>query len=201
VRVAVAHVDVGALEVVFEHEVDDAADRVRAVHGGRAASDDLDASDRRSRNRVRVDDHRRVDRHAALAVDEHQVAVRAEAAQAQRAGTDRVIRGLLDVGRRELRERWNELRQLVEHFLDADRARVLERSLVDRRDRTVGGEILALNARARDRDFLQGLRLLLRLLRGYAMSRRERECGTENRSTRDGEHRSASQHVGDCLGQ
>ena len=61
-------------------------------------------------NRVRIDDHRRVDRHRAPAVDEHEVPVRAEAAQADRRCADRVGGRLLHVARRELRDGGHELR-------------------------------------------------------------------------------------------
>ena len=83
-------VDRRAFEIVLQDEVDDAADRVRAVHGRRAARDRLDALDRGRRNRVHVDDHRALTGMPA-AVDQHQVAVRAEAAQVDSADADRAV--------------------------------------------------------------------------------------------------------------
>ena len=145
-----ADVDRGAFEVVLENEVDDTADGVGAVHGRRTARNDLDALDRRRGNRVGVDDHGGVDRHGATTVDQHEVTVRAEAAQTDRRYADRVRGRLLHVRRRELRDGGRELRQAVQDRLDADRGRLIEHLLIDRQDRCIRREVLAADARARD---------------------------------------------------
>ena len=61
----------------------------------------------------------------AAAVDQHEGAVRADAAQVQAADAERGRRAGLDA-LIELRAFGHELRHLVQHALDADRARVLE---------------------------------------------------------------------------
>ena len=78
------NVEVETLEVLFQDEVDDAGDGVGAVHRRRATRDDLDALDRRSRDRVHVDGHRRVDRHGSIAVEQHEISVCTETTQADR---------------------------------------------------------------------------------------------------------------------
>ena len=85
---AVLAVDLHAFEVFLHDEVDDAGDGVRSVHGGRAAGQHFDALDHRGRNLVQVGAAECGDaavRHAP-AVDEHQRAGRAEAAQVDRRG-------------------------------------------------------------------------------------------------------------------
>ena len=133
--VAEADVDIRAFEVVLQNEIDYAADGVGAVYGRGTPRDHLDARDCGRRNRIRVDDHRRIDRHRALTVDENEVSIRTEAAQADRRCADRVGGRLLRIERRELRDGRNELRQLIQNRLDADRARLFERGLGDRRNR------------------------------------------------------------------
>ncbi len=168
---AVLEVEVDALEVLLENEVDDTRDRVRAVHRRRAARDHLDALDRRRRNRVQVDRHRGVDRHRAIAVEQHEVAIGSEPAKAQRGRAGRGRRARVDelaVGHlRVARGRGNELRQLIQRVLDRDRALLLERRRVDRLDRAVGLVVAPHDARARDDDLF---RLLLR--GGFLRARR-----------------------------
>src|SRR5690606_5642572 len=74
-------VELEALEVLLEDEVGHAGDRVSAVGRRGAARDDLDALDRGRRDRGDVDHARGVRRGRATSVYEHQVAVRADAAQ------------------------------------------------------------------------------------------------------------------------
>src|SRR6185437_6290500 len=85
---AVLHVDLQALEVLLQDEVRDTADRIGAVYGGGATGDDLDAIDHRRRNAVDVRHHERVDGRRAVAIDQYETAVRAEAAQRDRGDTD-----------------------------------------------------------------------------------------------------------------
>ena len=93
---AVLNVEVDAFEVLPRDEVDDSGYGVGAVHGRRAACDDLDALDRGGRDRVQVDGHRRVDGHRPIAVEEHEVAVRAEAAKAHHRRARRGRRARVD---------------------------------------------------------------------------------------------------------
>ncbi len=113
---AVLGVELHALEVLLHDEVDDAADRVRAVHGRGAAGQDFDALDHRGRNLVEVG--RRVGDAAvghAATVDEHQGAGRAEAAQVDRRGTGGAVRHVRVL-------RGEGLRQLVDEVFDARHA-------------------------------------------------------------------------------
>ena len=73
-----------------------------AVYGRGTAGDQLDALDRRRRDHVRVDKHLRVERLRALAVDQHEVTIRTEAAQADERSADTVLSRVLNVGGREL---------------------------------------------------------------------------------------------------
>ena len=74
-------VNVEAFEVVLQNEVHDAGDGVGAVDGRRAARDDLDALDHRFREQVDVDSAEPIRRHHPAAVEQHERALRAQAAQ------------------------------------------------------------------------------------------------------------------------
>ena len=160
VREAGLVVDVDALEVATQPEVDDAGHRVRTVGRRRAAADDLDAGHGRRRERVDVDRHRRIDGLGAAAVEQHQAAARAEAAHVQRRGAGGVLRRRLNVGGRELRGAGAELRILVQDGLEPDGAVLLESLGVDGEDRARRIQVAANDARARDDDFLDLVRLL-----------------------------------------
>ncbi len=152
-RLAVAHVEVDALVVLLQDEVHDAGHRVGAVHRRCAARDRLDSRDGGRRNRVDADRAERVHWHAAAAIDQNEVTVRAEAAQAQGRRTRSVRRARLHVRGRERRDGRHELRHLVHDRLEADRHRVVERVFLDREDRAVRFEIAADDARPGDGDF------------------------------------------------
>src|SRR5690606_22045567 len=135
-----------AFEVGIEHEVDDARHRVGAVHGGGATGQHVDALDQSGGDLVEVtglgaDAARR----QAVAVDQHQGAVGAQAAKVG----GRVARGRVD---REGVEAGGHLRELVEQVLDAGGAGVLELLGGDLRDRGGRGDGLALDAGTGDRD-------------------------------------------------
>jgi hypothetical protein len=155
-RNAVLGVSGEALEVVLEDEVDHAADRVGAVGRRGTAGDDLDALDGRRWDGVDVDHAGAVDRSSAAPVHQHQVAVGAELAEADR-GCARGVGGRrVDIaaafGRAELGQRRRQLRQLVEVGLEVDRARLLEQCSVDRNDRAGRGVVAPRDARARHQD-------------------------------------------------
>src|SRR5690606_22155705 len=101
-----------ALEVLAQDEVDRAGDRIRAVHGRRAAGDDLDVRDQRVGDAGQVDHAVGIRGREAAAVDQGERAGRAEAAQVrgQHAGAAAVV----DVGGVAR----GQLRELVEHGLD-----------------------------------------------------------------------------------
>ena len=164
---AVLHVEVHAFEILARDEVHDAGHGVGAVHRGGAARDDLDALDRGRRDRVQVDGHRRVDGHRTIAVEQHEVAIRAEAAQAQHRGARCHRRAREDelavLDLRVTRRRGHELRELVQRVFHRDRALRLERGSVDRLDRAVRFIVAPDDARTRDDYFLER-RLLLGFL-------------------------------------
>ena len=143
--------DLDALEVLLHDEVDDAGHRVRAVHGRCAAGEDVDALDHLRRDLVDVRGRGcRGDaavRHAP-AVDQHQRAGRAEAAQVQCCRAGRGVRHR-DVLRRK------SLRQLVDEVLDAGDALRHDIRRGDLRDGCRRLEVRGANARTRDDDLTQ----------------------------------------------
>ena len=147
------HID--AFEVVPQNEVDDARERVGAVYGGGTARDRFDALDGRGRDGVQVDDERGVRRLRAAPVDEHERSVRADTTQIHACDTRRDCAGSYAGARVELGVVRHELRHLIQHALNAERARVLERLRVDRHDGTRRIEVAANDARARDGDFFE----------------------------------------------
>ncbi len=131
------NVEVEALEVSLEDEVDDARDGVRAVHRRRAARDHFHALDRRGWNRVDVHSHRRVDRYGSIAVDQNEISIGAESSQAHRRrarGQRReVVRHLaLILQLRHALRGGNELRQLVQRRFEPDRVLLLEGAAIER---------------------------------------------------------------------
>src|SRR4029079_11282503 len=76
-----AAISLDTREVLLQDEVDDARDGVRTVNGRGTAGHHVDAVDQRGRDRVGVDDRVDVIGDVATAVDEHEGALRAEAAE------------------------------------------------------------------------------------------------------------------------
>ena len=91
-------VDIQTLEIVLQHEIDHASHGVRAVHGRCATGDHFDRLDGGCRNGVDVDDQRGIGRLRATAVNQHQVAIGAEAAQVEGRGARAGGRAALDAG-------------------------------------------------------------------------------------------------------
>ena len=151
-RDVVLAVELDAREAALEDEVDDARDGVGTVHRRLAAGDDVDALDERRGNGVQIHRLGDVERDVAAAVDHHQGALRAEAAQVDGGNAAaRVVRGR--AGRR------GDLRQVVEDVLDVGRGGLqLDVVLADDRDRAGALEVGARDARTGDDDFLVRLR-------------------------------------------
>ena len=164
---AVLRIEPHAFELVVHDEVDDAGDRVGAVHGGRAARQHFDALDQRRRNLVQVGRGRgvlrRIAGHQAAAVDQHERALRAEVAQIDGRRAGRAVRQVAaEVGER--------LRQVVDQVLDARHALDLDLFGAHGRHRADAREIGLRNARAGHDHFLDG-RVFLRLRRQRAGER------------------------------
>ncbi len=156
---AVLAADFDAVEVVAQAEVHHAGDGVRTVNRRCAASDDVDAVDQERRDGVEIDDLRRIEEHRATAIDQHQGAGRAEAAQVK--GGDAAAR----VVRKGCGAR-NDLRQSVEHLLDVDCSRKLEFLVLDNRDRRGSLKVTAHDTRTGDDDGFARARTFL----GYTLS-------------------------------
>ena len=117
-----AGADDAVAHALLEDDVDDARDRVRPVLGGGAVAQHFDRLDRRQRDRVDVGAGRaaadrllHIDQRllvAALAVDQHEQLVGAQAAQRGRADD---VGAVADEGRREV-ERWVEVLQHLAQF-------------------------------------------------------------------------------------
>src|SRR5690606_25150112 len=170
------HVELEALEVVLHDEVDDAGHGARAVGRGPAARAQLHLLHECPRDLVDVGGEReRVAEAHAMAVDQHQRAVRSQAAQVQGGGAGRAVRFV----RRQLRR---DLRQVVDEVLDAGDAAIGELFRADLGDGARRDEVgIGRDARTRDRDLfelLAGLRLRL-LGRGLCRIAARRSNGTE----------------------
>src|SRR5690606_34931317 len=133
------------VEVVAQVEVGHAGKGVRTVHRRGAAGDDIDAVEQEGRNGVEVGDLRRIEEHVAAAVDQHQVPLRAQAAQVE--GGDAAAR-VVGEGRRA----GNDLRQRVDDVFDGGRTGQREFLVLDDRQRAGRGEVAAQDARAGDDD-------------------------------------------------
>src|SRR5690606_33708371 len=81
-RDTVAGVDLGTLVVVLQDEVHHAADGIGAVYRRCTSRNDFDSLNHRGGDGVGVDSEGRVHRLTAASVDQHEVAVRTEPAQA-----------------------------------------------------------------------------------------------------------------------
>ena len=169
-------VDLEAVEGLLGDDVDDAGDRIGAVHRGRAVLQDLGALDQRARDRGEVDGvgrtlHAR--RRPAAAVDEHERTLGAETTQRDLLGTrttveQEALEGVVDLltgsgGR------------AAQDLLGADETgegRTLRGDDLDRRCRV---EVGATDARTGDDDLfsgrLVGRRFGLILFRGLRLGR------------------------------
>ena len=139
------------VEIAAQDEVDDARDGVRTVNGRIAAGHDVDALDQIVRDRVDVRRHRVVQDvggDVAAAVDQHQGALRAEAAQIEQveAGDADAEAGIL------LGEGAAQLRQVVQRLTDVGVALLEDALAADRRDRNRRFEVRTADARAGDDD-------------------------------------------------
>ena len=169
------HADVESFVFLLQHDVDDAGDRIGAVHGRGAAAEDLDAIDHHARDVGEVD---RVDRAVvsdrivgdAMAVDEHQGVVRPESAQVQhiRRRGERAAEILALHAARVLRD----LGQHVEHVTETAGVDV---GTLDHGDRCRPLDLRARDARAGDRDLLE----LARLCGRRRVVLRQREQGQQ----------------------
>ena len=140
----------GAFEITLQQDVDDACDRVRTVHGGRTAGHDFDMIDHGRRDRIQIDRAGDAGRHIALAIDQHEGAVRAQAAQRY---LRRAVGGDVEAGVHST----DVLRKLVQQLFGVDGALQLDFLATD--DGNGRGRIQAglRNARTRDHHGFDGL--------------------------------------------
>ena len=160
-------------EVLLHHEVHNARDGVGAVHGRSAARFDFNAIHHGARDEVQVGAGRtRLTGHQATAVDQHQGARAAEAAEVDGRAAGCAVRD-----RRALsRER---LRQGVDDVFNAGRALRLDVRRRQHRNRADRGQVGLRDARAGDDHgrHVVGARVSgLRRHRGHETSQRERRC-------------------------
>ncbi|MNJ36263.1 hypothetical protein D3C77_310450 [compost metagenome] len=155
-RQAVLRVELNALEVVLQDEVDHPRDSVGAVGRGRAARDDFNAIDQRGRNGVGVNGAAGGRTHRTTAVEQHQVTPRAQAAQVDEGPTvrGRVVRLRRQAGR--------HLRQGVQVVLERRGARVRDVLLLNRQDRALGDGVATRDARAGHHDLIDAGDFFLR---------------------------------------
>jgi hypothetical protein len=73
--------DLNAAEILAQPEIDHPRHGIGAVHRRRAAGDDIDAFDQRHRDHVEVDRPVGIGRHQTLPIEQHESALRTEAAQ------------------------------------------------------------------------------------------------------------------------
>ena len=153
-------VELHAFEVGLHDEVDDAGDGVRAVGRRGAAGGDFDVVDQRHRDLVEVGGGVRVagvrvaDAEAP-AVDQHQGALRAEAAKVgggDAARRGQRVGGVREVGRGDLEVR----RQGVQRSMTSVWPRKLELLVADSLDRADAGQVRLRDARAGDDDLAGG---------------------------------------------
>ncbi|CAN5383448.1 hypothetical protein BH10PSE4_BH10PSE4_37390 [soil metagenome] len=154
VDVAIVGAGLQAVEVLLGDEVDDAGDGVRTVGRRRAVLQHLDPADGRAGDDVGVDNAgpgrgQGVDRHAP-AVQQHQGALRAQAAQVDRARAFRALGAtveLVGVAQHAVRDR-----QRLEQFHRRGRALLLQVLGADHIDRQRGVLRRAANERTGDDD-------------------------------------------------
>jgi len=153
-----AEAQFGAVEILAQDDVDHATDGVGTVQRGGAVGQHLDALHRRHRDGVEVGiaaQRRRVRR--AAAIDQHQSAVRADAAQVDVG----YALGAAARARAEVAERGE--RGIAQHIGHRDMAAGVDRGAVDHGDRHRALDVGALDARAGDFDPVQAAHVRLRL--------------------------------------
>ena len=143
-------VDLDAVKLGLELEIDDAGERIRAIHRGGAPGDDLDAVNERWRDDVDVGDAVAVRGHQPFPVEEYQRRRGTKAAQGKVGLPTVEIKGT-GMSRDELGER-------VDGRLDGAGADSLEQLLRYRDDRTCRVEVRARDAGAGDEDLLGSCR-------------------------------------------
>ncbi len=181
-------VHIHALEVLLQDEVHDTGDGVGTVHRRSTTGDRLDTLDGGQRDGVQINHETCVARLPALAIDQHQVAVVAQAAQVDGGRARRLRRSRLHLAG-ELGGRWHELGLLVQDRLDVGRGSIVQRIRTDRRDRARGFEVArARNTRTGDGDFgkclftgRRGRRALIGGGRRVCRESRLRQRGTADR--------------------
>ena len=160
IRNAVLAGDFHPLVIVLEDEVDDAGHGVRTVHRRGAAGDDVDALDEAGRDGADVDDARGRRSRNALAVDEDQGTIRADAAKVEggEVFTALVVRRA-GVAR-------NELRKFVQEGFDGDRTGQVESLRIDGGDGARSVQLGTDQARTGNDDGV------VRILLGFRRNRR-----------------------------
>ena len=151
-------VEVDALVIVLQDDVDRAGDRVRAIDGGAADRHGVDALDQFGRDRIQVDlpaaarrrkDGRGIGTDEAPAVDQRQRALRAQAVQVDEALADAEPVALV-AQRRAVRHR--KTRQLIDRIGDIGIAAIVEQLRIDDVGRLGIVDRGAPNARSGDDD-------------------------------------------------
>ena len=174
---------------LVEDEVHHARHRVRAIGGGGAAGDDLDALDQALRKGVDVDQAADGRSHRALAVQQHQRARSAERAQVERVDAGGAGRDVeVGIGRRHAADQRRDLVDIVGDVGGRARRHVLRVDHGERRRRLIA---VALDARAGDGDL--GLRRFgcrLAVLRVLRMRRAVPQQRDRQRGQRGGPRRS-----------
>ena len=139
-RLSVLGIDLDTLEVFPRLEVDDPGNRVRAVDCGSTTADDFHRLDHRHRNRVEVDDTRRIRRNHPPAIEQHQGSVGSETSQVDLGATAIAEQRSVRIHVR------HELRQLLQRHLHRNHARLLNGLRPDGDDRRVGFVVPARDA-------------------------------------------------------
>ena len=165
-------------KVALGHEVDDAGDRVRTIDGGTAARHDFDMIDQARRNGVEIDDLVGVIGDVATAIDQHQGAVGAQAAQVGRGHAAARI-----VGCR--RRAGDQLGQVVDNRFDVDLAAELQFLRADDRDRRCLLQVGAGDARTGDDDGVAGRAIIRRAGLREGRGRQAEQDGRRRKAPHD----------------
>src|SRR5262249_37226118 len=144
-------------------------ERIRSVHGRCTTRDHVHTLDQLRWNGIEIDAAGVRSGHEAPSIHERECASGTETAQVDSSGAVAAVVYLCA-------EAWNHLRQLVQHFLDVDRAFLAEKFLVHDRDGTRAGKIRPRDARTRDDD-LTRFRRTVRWCGSLLRERRLRERG------------------------
>ena len=161
VRHAVLRVDHHALKVVLQLEIGNAGQGVRTVGCGLPSRHDLDILDQGLWDVVDVDNAARVRGRDAAAVEQHEVTLRAQAAQVD---VHLAVSGVVVLAAKVA----HELRDFAEQGVQRGRARVLDRLGADGDDGAVGHVVAAGDARSGDHHFAD---LGARVARGVEAAR------------------------------